>query len=237
MQVFVVIFLVLALCVPVCASEQNSKSFSKDTIQRYLEKRWTPERIKLFCQSDTRHFGSPIGFGKKENYSGQLHKAMENSLGKVIWHFEDYGDGSNVFEIEANKGTDSWLIERSQLGLENFSDKEFKMYLIDQKLKRSFFAYQLLSKPGTKQDDIVSGFVVAAIESLQEKSDGSMEAGGVMFNNKNFKVFVGKDFSIKAILVNGKHNKYWDTAIKDSHKNMENALRLLSRCPRNVSGP
>lgn len=237
MQVIIVILLIFSLCLPVCASEKDCISLSKDDIQRYLEKRWTPERIKMFCQPDTRQFVGTNGRLGSKSYSGQLYNDLENSLGKVTWRFKDLGDGTRAFEIDVNKGTDSWVVECAELGTNNFSESDFKKYLINEKLKYTFFAYQLLSEPGTKRDDIVSGFMIAAIESLQEKADGSMEASGVMFNNKKFKALVAKDFVIKAVLVNGKNNKYWDTAIKDVSKNVDYAFRSLSRCPMNSFGP
>lgn len=189
--------------------------------QTYLEKRWTPERINKFCISETRHLGVQALFQGGDIRDGQLYPEKEKQLGKIEWRCTDYQKDKRSYMIKVDRGdTKFWVLEEGKKNQEPFTDQEFAKHFLYRKLETAFRVYLLVNKfPPGKYGEI-SGLNTKEAISLSS-SNGTSEFRAKLWNDQNLSATIGKDMSIEKVSIDGKVNEYWNIALRDAAKNVD----------------
>lgn len=210
--------------------------FRKKDIQSYLEKRWTADRIKKFCRSDTRHLGAPTLCHGKGSIGGELHAGSVWTCGKycvsgkIEWRACDYGDGKKLFEVDVKKGPYFWVLEQGELRYKEFSNNEFKKYLAFKKLEQAFHAKQLANSSLPIAEDEQKHSSIMEPKDLTQNADETMMFHGTTWDRKEVTAKVD-NFEILEVLIDGSQSEYWSDAVKDACKNINKRLDYLMGPP------
>lgn len=189
--------------------------------QSYLEQRWTPERINKFCVPETRHLGVQALYQGGDIREGKLYQEKEKQLGKIEWRCTDYQKDKLSYVIEVDRGdTKFWVLEEGKKNQEPFSSEGFAKHFLYRKLETAFRAYLLVNRFPPENCDEMSGLNMKEALSFSSSS-GKSEFRAKLWNNQILSATIGKDMSIENVTVDGKVNDYWNIALRDATKNVD----------------
>jgi len=224
--------------------ENNSKL--RAILQKYLEERWTAERIKTFCQPERRIVHPFMDVLQTEPFTleGQLYPELSTEIGDIRWYCGVNDNVPVLYSISVRRKAvlgdserpDIWNLEASFPGFNKWSDDEFVLYLVSSTLSECASNYERVNGK-VAGSSLYSQASQVTNKQLIRDQDGRLRAYSCsLHDGKNLIAELDQNLSIKSILVNGKLDKDWTQALAQASPNidklnrkdeeMEKALRL-----------
>lgn len=213
--------------------ENNEKL--KAILQKYLEERWTIERIEKFCKPERRVVQPFQDLLQTRTFTleGKLYPALKTELGEVSWYCGVDDNVPDLYSISVSRKTavhglkrpDRWNLEVNFPGFSSFSDDEFIMHLVNATLSECAHNYDRVHRGNVKVDLHAQAYKVTK-EQLIRDQEGRVKAFSCILNNgSNLVAELEQNLSIKSISIDGKPHKEWTQAVAEASRNIDTLNR------------
>lgn len=211
----------------------------KVILQKYLEERWTVERVRKFCQPE-RRIAQPVQNLMCRNsfvLSGELYPSLKDELGDVTWYCGADNNVPDQYSVCVKRKTksaglnspDLWILEFGQPGFSSYTEDEFNIDLVAESLSNCARNYDIVHRETTKAD--LSGRVLGLTKAqIIKAQNGQVTAYTcVLSNGATLVAELDQNLSIKSILVDGKPDKDWTKAVAEAAENIDILNRIEER--------
>lgn len=204
--------------------DQNSRWLSalRRSVQTYLERRWTPERIRKFCRPETRMIPGVAGLwpGHCDLFlTGKLYPKLQNELGSVTWYLCINDGQADDYEFQIDRGgLDYWRVI-NRFSLDDYTDEDFKKEIIGTSLMYPIYAYDRVHWKNEREtnDHIPKSMWSFVKNDLNEITD----VKSTLASGKQFDAKIDKQLKIQTVLIDGKPDPIWHAALTEYASNLQ----------------
>lgn len=189
----------------------------REAMQLYIERRWTQKRVSDFCRPELRRISGFIPTRKA--IGGELYPDAKTEIGEVHWDATLH-DGVISYTVDAKRDNDTWNLEDGQPVLVPFTDDDFLIYRIRQTLESCFESYRYTRNFGD-QPKPHSPFGENSFRVLRNSKNKITAVECKELDGQTITANLDSGLSIKSILVNGKSDEKWNTALRDVNTNID----------------
>lgn len=208
----------------------------KAILQKYLEERWTVERVRKFCQPERRIAQPYQNLMCRNSFvlSGELYPSLKGELGDVTWYCGVDNNVPDQYSVCVKRKTNSsglsspdlWVLGSGQPGFSNYTEDEFNKYLVAVSLSNCARNYDSVHRETAKAD--LSGRVWGLTKAQVIKAqNGQVTAYScVLSNGAKLVAELDQNLSIKSILIDGKPDNDWTKAVAEAAENIDILNRI-----------
>lgn len=208
----------------------NSKKGFEDTFVKFLEKRWTIDRIKDFCRPETRRvLANPQN--TYTDWEGKLHNDESLNGLEISWSAEVYDGVPLGFVIYASdKDNKMWQLEHCyESSLPNWSDDDYLKHRLSKTLENSLYAYREVHGRDRQWNKLAKLFVYDGDDKILRNPDNTVKAySRTLANGSTLEVNLDHNRSVESITVNAKKDSLWNLVYKETTSNIEKVNKSLS---------
>jgi hypothetical protein len=208
----------------------------KAILQKYLEERWTVERVRKFCQPE-RRIAQPYQNLMCPNsfvLSGELYPSLKGELGDVTWYCGVDNNVPDQYSVCVKRKTNSsglsspdlWVLGSGQPGFSSYTEDDFNNDLVAESLSSCARNYDSVHRETTKPD-LTKYILGRTNEQVIKERDGRVTAYScVLSNGAKLVAELDQNLSIKSILIDGKPDKDWTRAVAEAAENIDILNRI-----------
>lgn len=208
----------------------------KAILQKYLEERWTVERVRKFCQPERRIAQPYQNLMCRNSFvlSGELYPSLKGELGDVTWYCGVDNNVPDQYSVCVKRKTNSsglsspdlWVLGSGQPGFSSYTEDDFNNDLVAESLSSCARNYDSIHRETTKPD-LTKYILGRTNEQVIKERDGSVTAYScVLSNGAKLVAELDQNLSIKSILIDGKPDKDWTKAVAEAAENIDILNRI-----------
>jgi hypothetical protein len=199
----------------------------KSDLQKYIECRWSKERIKQFCQPQTRllpHVPDFLQDSQEGTLKGRLYPETEQELGKVSWSCNIEAGMPVGYEVDVDRGKHQfWILEIACPSILSFTDTDLTKNILAQKLRNGWLTFVFLQSK-TKRvngNELSTGGPVSLTKLI--RNDKGLITGfeASLQRDQTLTADSSDHLDISNVLVDGKPNAFWNDICAQESQNMD----------------
>ncbi|MBN8662704.1 MAG: hypothetical protein J0M35_20215 [Candidatus Obscuribacter phosphatis] len=206
----------------------------KTALQKYIEDRWSVERIEHFCQPDVRSLPfmqSLLPMESDQVLAGRLYPDESKALGKVQWYCVLQKGVPNEYQAEVWRSNhERWVLEIGCPSDSQLTDEGINENILWQKLMNAYSAYRAgTSRKGpTMQKALGDVFLNSITNFTKDKSGRITGLKGIVANGQVLTADVSEALNISNILIDGKPNTYWTEIYSNASQRIDSVCKKTS---------
>lgn len=187
----------------------------------YLERRWTVERLSLYCRPETRQMPAIQSLSFKPNVlCGDLFGKKAVACGKVTFCAEIEGDKIARYEINV-VDSGCWRISEDYDGTGPLSEKELGKMIVYRILKQALAAYAIVHKRDKTEMEKVSQLYLKSADDFQNFVGTDFTFTGTLYSGKQLSALVDDKYNVKSLTVDGALDPLFTRALKEANRNID----------------
>lgn len=194
---------------------------AETTAEEYVRERWTADRIRDYCRSETllpTCLRNPnVGFGGHRRIEGSSVAQSAPDVGSLNWWAGVVNGSLSNVVITVQRDNAFWMLESGMPGLKDAGDDEFLMRRISDTLFNSIMFFELANMDRIEfKRWKVRRKKLPSTEKLIRTRDGQIVAYECeLRDGKKVRAKLDKSMSINSVLVNGVSDSAWNSAVRD----------------------
>jgi hypothetical protein len=206
----------------------------KAALQKYIEARWSVERIKQFCQPDVRSMPfmqSLVPVASDLVLAGRIYPDESKAIGEIQWYCNLKKGIPDEYQAQVKRSDhERWVLEINCPSKSQLTDEEINENIIWLKLMNAYSAYRVdnCPKDPTKQKSLGDVFLNSITRYIKDKSGRITGLKGILANGQILTADVSEGLEVSNILVDGKPNIYWSEICSEASQRIERVCRKTS---------
>jgi len=213
------------------AATKNNNQL-QDILQKYIEKRWTVDHIRQYCKPE-RRVAEPLQDLNTVHNSfrmgGVLYPSLKSELGEVTWYCGVDNGIPDMYSVSVFRKTDvaglkrpdHWILEMGHPSLTQYSENDFISGMLTTTLFYCGFNFDRVHR-NTRTTDLTGQIYWIHGQQVVRDKEGRVKAFSCQIaDGRTLCAELSQNLEIKSVLVNGKVDPDWTSAVSEASKNID----------------